>query len=136
MSSTADSLLALPREEASLIAVVRDGLAARLSLTLQEEMGVTQEVLADLIQVPASTLRRKIRQNERLDRGASERIVDLQQLCLYGRGVLGGDEAYREWLSQPVLALGRERPLDLLDTHIGTRWVRDTLSRIEHGIFA
>ena len=136
MSSTAESLLEFPREEASLISVVRDGLKARRARVLQETMGITQEMLASLIQVPASTLRRKLRQDERLDPGASERVVELQQLCAVGQQVLGSDNVFREWLAQPVLALGRERPIDLLDTHIGTAWVRQTLGRIEHGVFA
>ena len=84
MSSAVETLQHLPREDASLINVVRDGLDAALALGLQEEMGVTQEVLASLIQVPASTLRRKIRRGERLDPSASERIIELQRLCSFG----------------------------------------------------
>jgi putative toxin-antitoxin system antitoxin component (TIGR02293 family) len=136
MSSAAASLPSLPRDEAELISLVREGLPAASLLPLRETMGLTQEGLARLVQVPASTLRRKLRQGERLEPGPSERIVELQQLCAYGEAVLGGGEALREWLHQPVLALGRETPLALLDTHLGTSWVRASLGRIEHGVFA
>ena len=45
-------------------------------------------------------------------------------------------ERLNAWLETPNVALGSNKPKDLLDSNFGTQLVNDELDRIEHGIFA
>ncbi|HSS78656.1 MAG TPA: MbcA/ParS/Xre antitoxin family protein [Thermoanaerobaculia bacterium] len=50
--------------------------------------------------------------------------------------VLGGREKALRWLDSPNRALGGRRPLDLLDTGLGTKQVEVILGRIETGVYS
>jgi putative toxin-antitoxin system antitoxin component (TIGR02293 family) len=43
-------------------------------------------------------------------------------------------EKARRWLKSPAVALGDCRPLDLLDTWVGSTMILHLLERIEHGV--
>ena len=47
-----------------------------------------------------------------------------------------GDDSGKRWLHTPNQALGGQRPLDLLDTDLGSRQVEEVLGRIEHGVYS
>jgi putative toxin-antitoxin system antitoxin component (TIGR02293 family) len=66
----------------------------------------------------------------------AERIVDIALLFRKGRSVFGSENAFRQWLDLPCVAMGNIRPSSLLDCSFGIRLLHDELIRIEHGIFA
>ena len=48
-----------------------------------------------------------------------------------------GDEAKAaQWLLTPNRALGGKRPMDQLNTDLGTRAVEDVLGRIAYGVYS
>jgi putative toxin-antitoxin system antitoxin component (TIGR02293 family) len=49
--------------------------------------------------------------------------------------VLGGRDRAIEWLEQPALVFGNQRPLDLLHSAEGREVFSLLLLRIEHGVY-
>jgi putative toxin-antitoxin system antitoxin component (TIGR02293 family) len=50
--------------------------------------------------------------------------------------MIGDEQKAVQWLLAPNRALGGERPLDRLDTDLGTRDVEDILGRIAYGVYS
>ncbi len=65
----------------------------------------------------------------------SERIFELAELVSLGNNVFDTREHFGIWLNMPSIALGGERPINLLDNSYGKDLVFGELNRIEHGIF-
>ena len=49
--------------------------------------------------------------------------------------VFGTQGAAERWLERPVMALDRERPIDLLATPAGTQMVENLLGRLQYGVY-
>ena len=65
----------------------------------------------------------------------SEKIFELAEVVNMGNIVFDTPEHFIIWLNSPSLALGKNKPIDLLDNSYGKDIVLDELNRIEHGIF-
>lgn len=47
--------------------------------------------------------------------------------------VFGSENAFKAWLQQPNIALGDDKPIDLLSTPYGAELVEDALEAMEYG---
>lgn len=65
----------------------------------------------------------------------SERIFELAEVVSMGNSVFDSPEHFQIWLNAPSMALGKEKPVNLLDSSYGKDLVLAELNRIEHGIF-
>lgn len=65
----------------------------------------------------------------------SERIFELAEVVSMGDMVFDTPEHFRIWLNTPSVALGGEKPINLLDNSYGKDLVLAELNRIEYGIF-
>ncbi len=65
----------------------------------------------------------------------SERIFELAEVISMGDLVFDSPDDFRIWLITPSMALGREKPINLLDNSYGKDLVIAELNRIEYGIF-
>lgn len=65
----------------------------------------------------------------------SERIFELAEVVCKGNAVFDNSEHFQIWLNSPSLALGKEKPINLLDSSYGKDLVLAELNRIEYGIF-
>lgn len=65
----------------------------------------------------------------------SEKIFELAEVISLGNDVFDTHEHFTIWLNSPSLALGNNKPMDLLDNSYGKDIVLAELNRIEHGIF-
>ncbi|HXO70970.1 MAG TPA: MbcA/ParS/Xre antitoxin family protein [Bradyrhizobium sp.] len=50
--------------------------------------------------------------------------------------VFGDEEKAESWLHRPNASLSGQKPVDLLKDEFGAVVVRETLERIDHGMFA
>jgi len=66
---------------------------------------------------------------------ASEEMLDTIRLFKQAVELFGDIESAKEWLNTPVPALKGEKPVSLLDTYEGRRWVSQVLRKIEYGEF-
>jgi putative toxin-antitoxin system antitoxin component (TIGR02293 family) len=48
---------------------------------------------------------------------------------------LGSDESARKWIVSPIKSLGNRRPVDFLETDVGTQEVLNVLNAIEWGVY-
>ncbi|WP_341225484.1 antitoxin Xre/MbcA/ParS toxin-binding domain-containing protein [uncultured Arcticibacterium sp.] len=65
----------------------------------------------------------------------SEKIFELAEVVDLGNKVFDSPEDFTIWLNTPSLALGKNKPIDLLDTSYGKDIVMAELNRIEYGVF-
>ncbi len=97
--------------------------------------GLTQEVLSATVKLPKSTLARR-RRSRRLTPEESDRLYRLARILAHATQVFEDTEAVADWLRSPIVALGKQDPLSLLDTDIGAGQVEQVLGRIEHGVIS
>lgn len=113
---------------------IQEGVVVELFDVLQDRSGLTQTELLDLVDIPARTFGRR-RKAGRFEPDESERIVRLLRIVdLAHRAFEGDGEAARGWLTEPNVALGDARPLDLARTGPGAREVEALLERIDVGV--
>jgi putative toxin-antitoxin system antitoxin component (TIGR02293 family) len=65
----------------------------------------------------------------------SEKIFELAEVISMGDMVFDTPEHFRIWLNTPSVALGGEKPINLLDSSYGKDLVLAELNRIEYGVF-
>lgn len=50
--------------------------------------------------------------------------------------VLGSQDAAESWMSRPAMGLDHSRPIDLLQTEVGSQIVEDFLHRLEYCVYS
>lgn len=58
---------------------------------------------------------------------------DVGQLFVFAEEVFANKEKAQEWMRCEIIALGSARPIDLMTTSEGRKWVRDVLEKINEG---
>ncbi len=125
-------LVASNREE--LVAEIRHGLPVNVIDKLTKELAISQQVLLQIIALPAATLTRR-RAQKRLTPQESDRVYRVATAYRAALQLFEGDsEAARHWLTEPAKALGGNTPLQHLDTEAGADEVQDLIGRLEHGV--
>ncbi len=104
------------------------------SESVRERLGATNEQMAEYIGVSFRTYQRRA-QRGRLEDAESAKVEMLDSLLDLGERVLGSESKAREWLTSPILSLGDERPIDLLETVKGYERVKNKLLQIEYGTY-
>lgn len=66
--------------------------------------------------------------------GTSELEARIEVTAMATR-VLGTIELAEHWLTHPALALGGQKPIDLLSTAAGIETVKALLTRMEYGVY-
>jgi len=115
---------------------IDDGLSFASFNRLRHNIHLSQEELADLVQISPRTLARR-RADKRMEPDESDRLVRLSRV--FGKAVElfeGDDASARDWLTRSQVGLGSKRPLDLLGSEVGAREVEALIYRMEHGVFA
>lgn len=113
---------------AKAVALIRQGYAKRSVAELAAKLQVTREQLLQAVGLSPRTIRgRKVR----LTPLETDRLVRVEQVFKKACHVLGTDAA--SWMTQPAYGFGGTKPLDMLDTEVGTREVFNLLGSIEWG---
>jgi len=122
------------RDITKAISKIKSGLPVKVFFALKDQINISTEELAHVVGIaPRTLLRRK--QEGRLQKEESERVVRLQRLFEKALDVFEDRAAAQSWFNSQQLALGEKTPLDYADTELGAREVENLLSRIEHGVF-
>ena len=122
------------RDTAKAISQIKSGVPVKVFFALKGQLNISAEQLGHIVGIaPRTLLRRK--QEGRLKKEESERVVRLQRLFEKALDVFEDRTAAQSWFNSPQLALGGKTPLDYADTELGAREVENLLSRIEHGVF-
>lgn len=144
MVSTAETLRALgrrvPRDEAAAERTARDlvrqGMPVGVIDRLAKAFGTSIAEVQRLVGVSRATGTRRRAGNAPLRQGASDRAFRLAGVFALATKVFEDEAAARDWFKERNRALQGERPIDLLDTEVGTQQVVRVLERIEHGVYS
>lgn len=114
---------------------IREGLPVSEFFSLQSVLGLSTTELADVVGIPPRTLQRR-KEDGRLTKEESDRLDRVRQLVRQAVEVLESQEAARDWLRRPQIALAGFVPLELADTGAGIREVEQLLGRLDYGVYA
>jgi putative toxin-antitoxin system antitoxin component (TIGR02293 family) len=114
---------------------VRSGLPFSALVALTKQLEISPQQFTAVFGIPPRTVARR-KEARHLNPQESDRLYRVARAVSQAVEVLGSIEKARVWLKTPNRALGREIPLDLLDTEIGARQVEEVLLRLNYGIFS
>jgi len=116
-----------------VIDLIRNGVSGDAIIRLAELINIPKNDVYNLLNLKARTAQRQVSRN--LDADKSGHLVQITRILQRCVEVFEDLETAKRWLKSPNYALGNEIPLHLLDTTEGIELVRDTLTRIEYGVF-
>jgi len=115
--------------------IIKNGIETRSVNYFLKHTGLTKTQVSKLIHVSIRTLQRN-NPEKTLNINSSERLLELTRLYLLGIEVFGDKDKFNKWLYRENLSLGKQKPIELLETNIGVNMVMDELVRIEFGVFS
>lgn len=124
------------RKSDDLARFIRKGLPAGSVTSLAERLHVGNAVLSRKLGIPQRTLTRRLSEASLLTPAESDRTARMARVYASAVEMIGDEEKAIAWLNTPNRALGGEKPLDQLDTDMGTRTVEDILGRIAYGVYS
>ena len=125
-----------PMDTARLVERVEEGLSFGALERLRQNMGLSMDEMAGLVQIRPRTLDRRKKEGW-LRPEESDRLLRASRV--FGRAIAlfeGDGEGALGWLSTPQMALGGAVPLEMARTEIGAREVEGLIGRLEHGVFS
>jgi putative toxin-antitoxin system antitoxin component (TIGR02293 family) len=121
------------RTQDQLAERVREGLPFAALDAVMRRYQVPREVMCAILHLSLRNLPRR-KERKLLSPDESDRLYRLARIIAHANQVFEDADESAEWLRTPNTALGKQPPLDLLDTDIGVRQVDEILGRVEHGI--
>ena len=117
-----------------LIIKVKKGLPVSAFEKLRKKLGVSDNFLSQIVNIPKRTLTRR-KQQGMLNADESEKV--LRSASIYDRAleVFEDQQAAEKWLKEPARGLGEAIPLKYARTELGAHEVERLLTRIEYGVF-
>lgn len=115
---------------------IRKGVTNPLFYEIKTNSPFNETQWSEFLNINLRTLQRyKNDENHIFKPLQSERIFELAEVVSVGNDIFDSPEYFQLWLNSPSVALGNEKPIDLLDSSYGKELVLNELNRIEHGIF-
>jgi putative toxin-antitoxin system antitoxin component (TIGR02293 family) len=118
------------------VRVADKGMNASVIGNFRKYFNLPLAVTADMLDISGPTLYRWTKQNRKLGRNHSVKLMEVTRLLLLGSEILGGRDAFFQWMELPNTALGGMPPIRLIGLPEGISKVRDVLGRLEHGVFS
>jgi putative toxin-antitoxin system antitoxin component (TIGR02293 family) len=115
------------------IEIIREGFPTSKVTILADKLGLTKQQLARSIGVDDRTLRNREKRHSPLTAFESERLLRIEKVFAEASRIFHSEERARNWMNRPAYGLGNIKPIDFLDTDIGTQEVLSLLSAIEYG---
>lgn len=97
---------------------------------------LTQSEFHDVTHIPVSTIKRRLKNDERFTMQESDAIYRLAMLIKLATELFDDEKRALEWMREPVYGLAGKRPLDMVSTSVDFEIVKDLIGRVEHGVFA
>lgn len=118
----------------SYIELARKGVPGEWVKKIVDKTGL-RELFMAILGVSSGNLSRIYRRKS-LSREQSEEVLDTIRLLHQANTVWESEALASQWLASPVVALSGEKPINLLDTFEGRKWVSQVLDHIEQGDFS
>ena len=117
-----------------LIIKVKKGLPVSSFEKLRKKLGVSDNFLSQIVNIPKRTLTRR-KQQGKFNTDESEKVLRIARLYDQALEVFEDQQAAEKWLKEPARGLGEAIPLKYARTELGAQEVERLLIRIEHGVF-
>lgn len=115
---------------------INNGIPFYLFLQLKDIVDFNDIEWANQLNVSTKTLERfKNNPTSKFKRLQSEKIVEFAEVLNLGLQIFDEPEQFYNWLKEPSIALGNNKPIDLLKNSYGKELVINSLYSIEHGVF-
>lgn len=122
-----------PKEERTIAARGYDLRGYATAEGLRKRLGLDARSMADYLGIDEKTYFR--RAGGELKGGESLKVEMLAAILEEATRVLHGEEEATHWITTPIISLGRKRPIDLLTSIGGYERVKNTLTKIEYGMY-
>lgn len=123
------------RSDLDLVEAIRMGLPIRtLDVVLKKKLLEPSEIYA--LVAPRRTLAHRRERQKTLSPDQSDRLARVIRMLTRAEEALGSRTKAHRWMRKENRALGGRRPLDLLESDVGSRMVERVLGRIEHGVYS
>jgi putative toxin-antitoxin system antitoxin component (TIGR02293 family) len=120
-----------------LIFAIRQGISYSLFSSIQGITPFTEEEWAEYLNISTKSLQRYRKAPNHVFKPAlSEKIIELLEVVHLGSQVFDTTDQFYDWLQSSSMALGGQKPAELIKDSYGKDMVIEELNRIEHGIFA
>lgn len=101
---------------------------------LRKRLGLDAKSMADYLGIDEKTYYRRARTGE-LKGGESLKIGMLATILEEATRVLHGEDEATHWVTTPIISLDNKRPLEHLTSIDGYERVKNTLTKIEYGMY-
>jgi len=91
---------------------------------------------AGFLHLSERTMLRYKQEEKTFDTLQSEKIIEIALLQNKGAEVFGSSTQFNLWLNTQNFALGKIKPKEMLDNSFGINFLKDELTKIEHGVLA
>jgi len=120
-----------------LIFAIRQGISYSLFSSIQGITPFTEEEWAEYLNISTKSLQRYRKAPNHVFKPAlSEKIIELLEVVHLGSQVFDTTDQFYDWLHSSSMALGGQKPAELIKDSYGKEMVIEELNRIEHGVFA
>ncbi|MDN5870207.1 MAG: DUF2384 domain-containing protein [Nitrococcus sp.] len=127
-------IIGLPERGLALQAALSEGIPYHVFGRLAQTTGFSQQQLREATGIARTTLQRRQREG-RFSQAESDRLYRFAEVYAAAVRLYNSDgRAAHDWLSRPAKGLGGARPIDTLQTMLGTEQVLDLIGRIEYGV--
>lgn len=120
----------------NLVYQAQEGISVNAFFDLIEVSGLSNEELANLLDVSFKTIQRYQKEEKKLSALNSEQLLKMITLYQKAEEVFGEISSFNRWLRKPAQGLGGQHPLKLMQTPGGIDLIYDELMRIEYGALA
>ncbi len=123
------------RSQSQFIELVNQGFPFDSLSHFSQRIDMSVGEIAGVLRINPRTLARRKRAGQ-LMAAESDRLARLAKIMAYAVEVLGNLERASRWMRKPNRALGMLKPIERLDTDLGSDEVEELLGRIDHGIYS
>ena len=103
---------------------------------LSEKVELSQNEFYGITRIPVSTLKRRMKNDERFTMQESDAMYRLALLLKLATELFDDEGRAKAWIKEKVYGLGGKTPLEMIATSADFEIVKDLIGRVEHGVFS
>lgn len=115
---------------------VHKGFKPKVYRNIIKRTNLSQSEFHNVTHIPLSTIKRRLKNDERFNTQESDAIYRLAMLIKLATDLFSDEKRALEWMREGVYGLGGKRPLDMISTTVDFEIVKDLIGRVEHGVFS
>ncbi|HCZ9271805.1 TPA: DUF2384 domain-containing protein [Vibrio alginolyticus] len=129
-------MLGIEDAETGRIDAVHKGFEPKVYRNIVDRVRLSQSEFQHVTLIPVSTIKRRLKNDERFNTQESDAIYRLAMLLKLATELFDDEERALKWMRENVYGLDGKRPLDMVSTTVDFEIVKDLIGRLEHGVFS